>query len=756
MAERAAVLKRKTSVGTAVHNNTGVVRSAAWAACGLLMELGAGSGAVGASALAAGIRTPGSVWIYAGGIVGALLHGFPDGFRGLGGLAIVLTGRLIPRSRSNPVNCVIQAFLAACAAFFPSCGEYGNPSQLLAGIIYAITAGVFAACAAQLSDRIRLRGYDPTEGGDCALAAVTAGVLFMTLGRIDYPPCNVGRLLAAVFLLIGTERRGASHAAVPGIAVLAGMCASGGAGLTEAGAVCLAAFLSCFLSRYGRMTRAVGALFFGCAALLAGGADNSSWRVFAELSAAGAVYIVLPRSWLGTADSERADNAAALVMRERLNFAAGALSGVNTGLEAAAETLERRYCDSISQTADKAADKVCRSCPNNMVCWGQKYELFHGEFQRLVKQLRSGGEVTAQSMSPQAAAECINREGVAAGVRRAYEQYLSASGSQRRVRELRRIYTEQLGSLSCILSDMGAAAGKIRGGSRTAERRAESVMRECGLSKPAAFVTFAKGGRLRLEAYGTGELTADREYLGELLIRALGRELDLPEVSSSGGRVRITAMQRAVMSAEIGACQLCRGKNRVCGDCFDSFTDPGGALYVILSDGMGSGSRARIDSALACSMVSRLIKGGISLPAALEMVNTSLMVKSADESFATLDICRIDLNTGECVIYKAGAAVSYVKCADKLLRASLSSPPVGTGGRVTVPAQRFHVAPGDMIVMTTDGAVLDDEWLSRELSVPADRRGTVQELSERIAHTARDAENGRSDDISIIAVSVGK
>ena len=112
-------------------------------------------------------------------------------------------------------------------------------------------------------------------------------------------------------------------------------------------------------------------------------------------------------------------------------------------------------------------------------------------------------------------------------------------------------------------------------------------------------MTFAKGGRLRLEAYGSGSLNSDREYLGELLIRALGRELDLPEVSTSGGRVRVTASQRAAMSAEVGVCQLCRGKNRVCGDCCDSFTDPSGALYVVLSDGMGSGSRYLMSSATA-------------------------------------------------------------------------------------------------------------------------------------------------------------
>ena len=751
MSEKTAVLERR-AVFTGRAGSPDIGKAAVWALCGLLMELGSGGGAPGSSALAAGLRG-GSVWVYAGGAAGALLRGFPGGFTGLGGLVIAFAGRFIPRTRSVKVNSLMQGLVAATAAFFPACADYVSPSALLSGIIAGLTAGIFAACVMLLHEQVTARGFDPAENYDCALAALTAGLVFMTLGRLDYPPCNTGRLLAAYYLMRCTQQRGAAQGAVTAAAAVFGLCASGCAGAVESGAVCLAAVVSSGLCRFGRITRAVGALFTGCALTLAAGADGDSWRVFAELAAADAAYIIVPQR-KSAAERGITEDSAALMMRERLNFAAGALTGVNSGLEAAADTLERRYCESLPQVADKAADRACRGCPNNMVCWGQKYELFHQEFDRLVKVLRSGGELSVQSLSPMAAAECIDRDGVIRAVRKAYGQYLSASGEQQRIRELRRVYSGQLTSLSGILADMGAAAGRIRTGSRTAERRAEKVLRDCGLSHPAAFVTLTKSGRMRLEAYGTGELSTEREYLGELLIRALGRELDLPEVSSSGGRVRVTASQRAAMSAEVGAFQLCRGKNRVCGDCYDSFTDPTGALYIVLSDGMGTGSRARIDSALACSMASRLIKGGISLPAALEMVNTSLMVKSSDESFATLDICRLDLNSGECVIYKAGAAASYIKSADRLLRASVSSAPAGTGGRVTVPAQKFRVAPGDMVVMATDGAVLDEDWLSRELS-RGDLR-TPQELAEFLARSARSADSGRVDDISVITVAVGK
>ncbi len=388
-----------------------------------------------------------------------------------------------------------------------------------------------------------------------------------------------------------------------------------------------------------------------------------------------------------------------------------------------------------------------------MVCWGKKYEQFRKEFSRLVTQLRTGFELTEFSMSPECAEECVNKNSVIRAISSEYSRYVSAAADERRIRELRRIYIDQLEGVRDILRDMGALRAEVKTANRarTAEKRAEKLLRENGVELPQAFVMFDRRGKLRFEAYGTTEPRVTKEYLGTLLIKALGRDLELPEITGSSGRIRITTNERTALSAKIGAFQLPKGQNNVCGDCYDTFTDASGTLYVILSDGMGTGSRARVDSAMACSVLSKLLKGGISLPAALETVNNVLMIKSADESFATLDICRLDLNSGECAVYKAGAATTYIKSSDKLVRATLSSPPAGLGGKLTVPAQKFTVGAGDVIVMTTDGAVLDEQWLSRELS----QRVEPCELSERIAKAARSAENGRDDDISVIAVAVG-
>lgn len=732
-----------------------------WTIAGFAMELGASSfsASPSSSALAAGLSGGKCFSVLFGGIFGALLHGLPDGLINLSGMAIVLAARLIPDMRSSKLRAAIRALAAALACFFPRSAEVTEPSQLIFTIIAAVSAGLFAACVSLLSETLSIRGFDISEPRDCAKAAVITALGFMALGALDYPLLNLGRLSLGFLLLTITARRGLAYCAVFGLSALAGLCAAGADTGRGAAAVCFAVVVSCFLTKYGKLTRAAGFVFFCCSGALVGGIDEGNWSLVTEALAAGALFVIMPIEKIRSAEKDFSDSTVAMMLRERLCFAADAIAGIGTGLTAAADTLDRKYGATIEQAAERAADRACKTCPNSMICWGEKYELFRGEFERLMKRVRSGEEINGGSLSAECAEECKNGEIVAKAVVTEYRRYLSAAADEQRVRELRRIYTDQLEGVHDILRDMGCIGrGSLN---RAAERRAEKLLRECGMEGARAFVSVDRQGRMSLEAYGDSEPRVDRAYLGELLIGVLGRELELPQIAasgpadknnSSGKRWRLTAQERFALSAEIGAYQLNRGKNRVCGDCYDSFTDAHGILYVVLSDGMGSGSRARIDSAMACSVISRLLKGGFTLSAALETVNTVLMVKSTDESFATLDICRIDLNSGECAVYKAGAATTYIKSSDKLLRASLSSPPAGTGGKLTVPAQKFTVSAGDKIVMTTDGAVLDEEWLSRELScdIPA------KELSEKIARAARAAENGREDDISVIAVTVGR
>ncbi len=723
-----------------------------WCLAGFLLELGVSPFycAPGAAALTAGISGKKGWWVLAGGVPAALLHGFPTAFVSLAAMAAVLAARLIPDFGNMKVRAAERFLIAAGTKFFSDFVQTTEPAQLLSAIIGAVVWGIFALSLCLLEKSLLSGGTDIFESANCAAAAVVSGLTFMSLGRLDYPVINVGRTALGLTMLITIGKKGLSGCGVIGLPALAGLCAAdlqagfGGALAAVSAIVCNG------LGKYGKIAKAAGFVMLTAAGTLVCGIDAGSWKLIGEAAICGVIFSVIPAGWNRNGESGISDNSAALMLEERLNFAADAIAGIGSGITAAADTLDRKYGECYEQLTDRAAERVCRSCPNSMVCWGEKYELFSKEFSRLLAQLRTGFPLTEFSMSPECAEECVNRSGVAKAVTAEYSRYLSAMSDKRRIRELRRIYVDQLAGMQEILRGLASGETSGCGKNKFAEQRVEKVLREAGVELPQAFLINGRDGKIRLEAYGAAEPSLEREYLGKLLSDAVGCELSVPEIAGSAGRFRITAAEHTPLSARVGACQLAKSGNSVCGDCCESFGDGKGMFYIILSDGMGTGSRARVDSAMVCSMLSKLLKSGISMPAALETVNTVMLVKSADESFATLDICTIDLNSGECAVYKAGAATTYIKSSDKLLRATLSSPPAGSGGRLTVPAQKFTVADGDVIIMATDGAVLDEQWLSRELSKGIEPR----ELSERIARAARAAENGKCDDISVVAVEL--
>ena len=752
-------IKRETVF---LHWKEFITENVIWGLAALLLEFGSGgilgtdgfSKAPGGAALAAGLSGNRGVFAMAGGAIGALLHGFPDAVAGLAAIAIVLAARILPDLHSPKLRAAERFFASGIAVFFSQIAQAVKPTDVLELIIASLASALFAVCVCVLSDSAAVRGLDLGDPRDCALGSIIAALGFMSLGTLDYSAVNIGRLLLGFVLLTVTARRGLSRCAVIGISAVFGSCAAGSGIGPGAALLAFSAMASGIFIKYGKLARASGYLLFCVCSVLVSGIDEASWRIIVECAVGAAAFVLVPieKSRVSSTESDFSDKTIALMLRERLNFAADAISGIGAGINAAAETLDRRYNSSPEKIPEMAADRCCSSCPNSMKCWGKCYDMFSAEFSRLTAQLRMGFELSENSLSAECSEICVDPRGVVKAVTEEYGRYVSAASDERRIRELRRIYVDQLAGVRDILRDMGDLRSDIKSANRAgnAERRAEKILSENGVELPQAFVLFDKRGRLRLEAYGTTEPRVEAEYLGTLLSRALGRELATPELSGSRGRYRITAGEKTVLSAKVGAFQIPRGQNRVCGDCYESFTDASGMLYVILSDGMGSGSRAYVDSAMACSVLSKLIKSGISLKVALETVNTVLMVKSADESYATLDICCVDLNSGECAVYKAGASTTYIKSADKLIRAVLPSQPAGSGGRLTVPAQRFTVSSGDVILMRTDGAAPDEKWLSRELS----RRADPNELSERIARAARGGEFARDDDISVIALQV--
>ena len=152
--------------------------------------------------------------------------------------------------------------------------------------------------------------------------------------------------------------------------------------------------------------------------------------------------------------------------------------------------------------------------------------------------------------------------------------------------------------------------------------------------------------------------------------------------------------------------------------------------------------------------MSKLCKAGLSYDCALAVTNSSLMIKSEEESLATLDMLDFNLFTGKARLMKAGACTTYIKKNSKLIKKDLPSLPLGILNESKLMKDDVTLTADDMIVMVSDGVMIGSvEWL--EKLILTFREGSAEQLASCIVEEAgKRRQNDHDDDITAIALRV--
>lgn len=206
----------------------------------------------------------------------------------------------------------------------------------------------------------------------------------------------------------------------------------------------------------------------------------------------------------------------------------------------------------------------------------------------------------------------------------------------------------------------------------------------------------------------------------------------------------------------VGTSLRAKDGERVCGDQLAVFT-AGKMLYMLLSDGMGSGEAAHAESAMTVRLLRKFLKAGIEAKSALKTLNTALTLRCAENcGFTTIDLLALDRSSGEATLYKYGAAPSYIKRGETVQRMTAGSLPAGLQESHTEPeASRFQLQEGNVFVMVSDGVIGGDEksWLAELLKTWSETDPQV--LSQQILAESR-RHGGLKDDCAALVVYLEK
>ena len=195
--------------------------------------------------------------------------------------------------------------------------------------------------------------------------------------------------------------------------------------------------------------------------------------------------------------------------------------------------------------------------------------------------------------------------------------------------------------------------------------------------------------------------------------RLLSEQLGFPVKASCPARGYLSEEEQWLLFREqpdyyciTGVARMVKEEQQVSGDSFSFFYENEGEMAMILSDGMGSGEVAEKESESVLLLLEKMLSAGFKEETAIRLINSVLALRAEQNTFATLDISRINLYGGTCEFIKIGGAATYLRRGRWLECVEAKTLPIGMLQRVDYDFMVKKLYDGDYIIMMSDG-VLD-------------------------------------------------
>lgn len=335
-------------------------------------------------------------------------------------------------------------------------------------------------------------------------------------------------------------------------------------------------------------------------------------------------------------------------------------------------------------------------------------------------------------------------------------EYITNQIINEKTSEIRMIASDQFFSIADMLTDLAKEYDEAEQFDTVSAGKIRHLLGEHEIYPKNISVIVDSFNRMRVEI-----LTEEKENalsnpkLQKEISKCCGRYFEKGRVTHFKDDSIISFSEKPNYRLEIGFAQH-SAEGNLCGDTVKTINDGRGRSIMIISDGMGKGGRAALDGAMGAGLLSKLLAAGFGFDTALKIVNCALLVKSNEESLATLDCAGVDLFTGKTDFYKAGAPASYIIKNGTVTKCELTSMPAGILRGIEFAKRTAVLSEGDVVVLTSDGiAENETNWLSLLLSGINDL--PPQEIANTILQQAKNnMKDKKEDDMSVIAAKLNK
>lgn len=587
---------------------------------------------------------------------------------------------------------------------------------------------------------------------------VFTGILYImiisTLTAVPVHIVNIGRIFGTMCMLMAVRKYRNIGGAVVGALTTCGvlLCMPSLARntllLATSGLIC-GAFL-----QFGTLIMVLVFLVVSLISLVAMGVNGDTFTMFTDLLLGALMFIAVPMPLIKRAAKRvvGVKNSVDLVGQttsSKLNMASRTLGSIRGQLSMVTAAIDKRSKE--SSLSDRVRSCVCSDCDMLGLCRKNSTAVDEG-FLKLEKIVCAYNNLSLDDVSRNLSG-CGRKTLLCHTFNELYTDYVTERADSIRMREMREFLNEQLSSMEDILSDLSFRTGQVRSVDSQLSARVRDHFSNLGYPNVKACVYVDENLCQRVDVFITAEFKGDLVRLTAALSEMIEYDLDIPVIVRVDNITRMSFAEIPKFCVEINSFSA-SSSGEYSGDSFEIFDSSVNEKYIVLSDGMGTGKRARLDSMFSVSLVTRLIQSGMSMQTAHKLINSMLRVKGWEESFATLDIMRLDLNGGTAQFLKSGAVQSFL-CRDGGLKAVGGQAfPAGILPDCSPDITEIKLFDGDIILMTSDGV---EDASAREIvryADPDDKLSSADIARKLGAKALSQKKNGKQDDITIIVAKI--
>ena len=686
-------------------------------------------------------------------------------------ISAALVGAILSYILKKNLKRQLHRYFSLIASFFPlfATGILISFSITLSAdefFLYGAEA-VFGAFFAWFLDKFLLinpskRCIVRLSGTETAAVLVVFGIALMSLKNFDFyvfsPAVMVGVYAVLTAASFGGDKFGALSGIVAGVVL-----GLGNPNTFLTGGIALGGLLA---GISGRQNRLINTLIFAVTvSVTAFSAEDwlTASYVFYSVGIGAVAFVLTPkkitkifRDFFAFSDDGSFLYGQRNVLRCRLKTAADSMMDVTSSVKAVAGIYRRRSSPKEDDIYENVCNNLCVNCDGYDYCWNKNYEYTRSWIVQIAETLRYCNEPAGKELPQRFLNTCLAPEKIMKYISFEVERYRNAMRESAKTGETVNIVADQFGSVSDFLNSFSETMDSEE--DYDAEKTAmvsDVLINDLGIELAGCGVFKNSDNKIFCEISFSSDQKINKKQLAEVISEVLGIYTEKGIYRKlSDGTATFTLCEKTKYAVETGGCQISSDGGKWCGDTFDTFFDGKGKLYMILSDGMGTGKKAAADSVMCCSLAVTLLKAGYPLNSILRMINSAMLVRSGEESLATLDIAVFNLYNGDVEFYKAGAAQSIAMRHMKLLKIEKPSLPVGILGNVKFEKAEMNLRDGDSFILMSDGVSENAVSMWREILKDAtDYKG--KELADKLAKTAHmNAENDNPDDITVVTAAI--